>query len=381
MKDTVGIGIIGTGFARRVQIPSFLRCEGARVASVASGSIENARRAADEFGIGHATADWRETIEHSDVDLVCITTPPNLHREMTIAAIDAGKHILCEKPMAMNVAEAQEMVDAADGRPILALIDHELRFQPGRLLAYKVLRDGVIGKIRHVKATFQAPHRGDPDIPWNWWSDETVGGGALGAIGSHVIDSFHWLLGADVASVFCQLQTHIRTRTDASGISRDVTSDDAANLVLRFTGGILTENTTGVATVSMRDGPDYQNLMEFFGTNGSLRIDHLGGLAVAKPGESEWSPLDVDLGTLLPGMPDTGFARAFVEIAPRVVGAIRNGETRIEHAATFADGLRVQRVLDSARESNSKGQLVSILCERSYIFTPNVVKINSSFIT
>ncbi len=357
MKETVGIGIIGTGFAKRVQIPSFFRCESARVVSVASGSIENARLTASEFGIGHATSDWRETIEHPEVDLVCITTPPNLHLEMTLAAIDAGKHILCEKPMAMNVAGTQEMADAADGQPILALIDHELRFQPGRLVAYKMLRDGVIGKIRHAKATFQAPHRGDPNIPWNWWSDESVGGGALGAIGSHVIDSFHWLLDADVASVFCQLQTHIRTRMDASGISRDVTSDDAANLLLRFTDGILTENTTGVATVSMTDGPDYQNVMEFFGTNGFMRIDHLGGIATAKPGESEWTPLEVDLGTLLPGMPDTGFARAFVEIAPLIVNAIRNDTLTIEHAATFADGVRVQSVLDAARRSNSTGRI------------------------
>ena len=365
MKETVGIGIIGTGFARRVQIPAFMNCDGARVMSVASGSLENAQFTADEFGIGHLTADWRDTIAHPEVDLVCITTPPNLHREMTLAAIEAGKHILCEKPMAMNVAEAQEMTEkaavaAAEGKPILALIDHELRFQPGRLLAYKMLRDGAIGKIRHARATFQAPHRGDPNIPWNWWSDATVGGGALGAIGSHIIDSFHWFLDADVANVFCQLQTHVRTRRDADGEMRAVTSDDTSNLMLRFADGTLTENTTAVATISMTDGPNYLNLLEFFGTEGSMRIDHLGELSIAKPGETAWTPIEVDLGTLLPGMPDTGFARGFVEIAPRLVNAIRNGQTVIEHAATFADGLRVQRVLDAARESDATGRLFSI---------------------
>lgn len=366
MNKTVGIGIIGTGFARRVQIPAFMRCDGARVMSVASKSIENAQFTADEFGIGHLTDDWRDTIAHPEVDLVCITTPPNLHREMTLAAIEAGKHILCEKPMAMNVAEAQEMTDratvaAAEGRPILALIDHELRFQPGRLVAYKMLRDGAIGKIRHAKATFHAPHRGDPNIPWNWWSDASVGGGSLGAIGSHIIDSFHWFLDANVTSVFCQLQTHVRERKDATGQLRDVTSDDASNLLLRFADGILTENATGVATVSMTDGPNYQNLLEFFGTEGSMRIDHLGELAIAKPGETDWTPINVDLGTLLPGMPDTGFARGFVEIAGRVVGAIQRGETTIEHAANFADGVRVQRVLDAARESDATGRLCIII--------------------
>src|SRR5438552_7218375 len=108
MKETVGIGIIGTGFARKVQIPAFLPCDGARVVSIASGNIENARSAADEFGVEHYTNDWRETVGHEEVDLVCITTPPKLHREMTLFALEHEKHILCEKPMAMNVAEALE---------------------------------------------------------------------------------------------------------------------------------------------------------------------------------------------------------------------------------------------------------------------------------
>jgi len=328
--------------------------------SVASGSPENAQMTADEFGIGHSSDNWRDTVHHPEVDLVCITTPPNLHREMALAAIAAGKHILCEKPMAMNVAEAHEMSAAAEGRSILALIDHELRFQPGRLLAYKMLRDGAIGKIRHAKATFQAPHRGDPNMSWNWWSDATAGGGALGAIGSHIIDSFQWFLEADVASVFCQLQTHVQTRIDAAGNSRAVTSDDASNLLLRFTDGIITDNATGVATVSMTDGPGYQNLLELFGTEGSMQIDHLGELAVAKPGETDWTQIPVDLGTLLPGMPDTGFARGFVAIAARIIGAIQRGETGIEYGATFSDGERVQRVLDAARESNATERLVRI---------------------
>src|SRR5918993_1205129 len=103
----VGIGFIGTGFARSVQMPAFAACEGARLVSVASGSVGNAEKAAKEFGLEHFTGDWRETVAHPEVDLVCITTPPNLHREMVLAAISEGKRVLAEKPMAMNVAEAE----------------------------------------------------------------------------------------------------------------------------------------------------------------------------------------------------------------------------------------------------------------------------------
>ncbi|MEO7660353.1 MAG: Gfo/Idh/MocA family oxidoreductase, partial [Pyrinomonadaceae bacterium] len=151
MKDKVGIGFIGTGFARKVQIPAFLACEGAWIASVASGTAENAQAAADDFGIGHFTTDWRETVQHPEVDLVCVITPPHLHKEMALFVIENGKHVLCEKPMAMNVAEAEEMTAAAKGKPLLALIDHELRFQPGRQIAYKMLRDGAVGRVRHAR--------------------------------------------------------------------------------------------------------------------------------------------------------------------------------------------------------------------------------------
>src|SRR5436190_15640304 len=115
MAEKVGIGIIGTGFARRVQIPAFRACDNAWIASVASGAIENAQATADDLGIGHFSDDWRKTLDHPEVDLVCITTPPVLHREMALFAIERGKHVLCEKPMAMTVAEAKEMADAAAG--------------------------------------------------------------------------------------------------------------------------------------------------------------------------------------------------------------------------------------------------------------------------
>lgn len=360
MKEKVGIGLIGTGFARKVQLPAFLACEGAWVASVSSASYENAQAAADEFGIGHFSADWRDTILHPEVDLVCITTPPNLHREMTLFAIEHGKHVLCEKPMAMNVAEAEEMCDAAAGKPILALIDHELRFQPGRQVARDMLHSGAIGKVRHAKAIFQAPHRGDPNIPWNWWSDAAAGGGALGAINSHIIDSFNWFLGAPIRSVFCQLQSHIAERRIPSGEMRQVTTDDEANMLLRFTDGPITEHSTGLVSVSMLEFPKFQNRVEFFGTEGALRIDHRGDVYMTRPGNSDWSPVEVEISAPVPGYPDTGFPRGFTVFARKIIDAIRQGHVEIKDAPKFEDGLEVQRVLDASRISSSQGQMVVI---------------------
>lgn len=360
MKDKVGIGVIGSGFARKVQIPAFLACENAEIVSIASGSLVNARSAADDFAIKHFTNDWREVVSRDDVDLVCITTPPNLHLEMTLFALAHGKHILCEKPMAMSVAEAKEMTEAANGKPALALIDHELRFQPGRQKAFAMLRSGEIGKIRHAKYMFQAPHRGDPNLPWNWWSDIEQGGGALGAVNSHIIDSFRWFLGTEISSVSCQLQTHVKERRDAAGEMRRVTTDDEANMLLRFADGDLTEDATGLVSVSITEYPKYKNRLEFYGTNGAVRIEHRGEVFIAKADEEDWSEVEVGLGTPIEGVPDTGFSGAFMDFAPRIVEAILEGKTEIENAATFDDGLKVQKVLDAARESSAGGRVVKL---------------------
>lgn len=360
VNKQVGIGIIGTGFARRVQMPAFMACDGARLISVASGDLNNARAAAGEFSIGHVTADWRETVSHPDVDLVCITTPPNLHREMVLSSLERGKNVLCEKPMAMNAAEAAEMAAAAAGKPVLSLIDHELRFQSGRQAALRMLRDKAIGDIRHAKAIFQAPHRGDPTLPWNWWSDAGAGGGALGAIASHVIDSFHWLLGSGISSVFADLQTHIKHRKHPSGELRIVTTDDECNMLLRFDDGELTRDATGLVSISMTEYPRYRNAIEIYGSAGAMRIEHRGEVYLTRSGDNDWTLLSVEPDPVVAGLPDTGFAAAFFNFAPILIDAIRSGATHLDNCATFDDGLRVQRVLDAARMSDEQDRRVSL---------------------
>lgn len=361
MKEKVGIGIIGTGFARRVQIPSFLECENAEIVSIASGHPENAESAAKEFNIKHFTGDWCETVTREDVDLVCITTPPDTHFEMTLRAIENGKHVLCEKPMAMNVSEAEEMTAKAKEKGILALIDHELRFQTGRQKALQILRDGAIGKIRHAKYNFRNASRGDADSPWTWWSSETHGGGALGAIGSHIIDSFHFFLDTEISEVFCQLQTHIKRRKDEkTGELRGVSSDDEANLIVRFADGDLTTDATGIVSISMVEYPNYKNLIEFFGDEGALRVGYLGEIEIAKKGERDWTKFEAENAKAPKGVFDSGFPRGFMSFAPKIIEAVQTGETEIEHAATFEDGLRVQKIIDAAHESNKTKRAVKV---------------------
>src|SRR5262245_15655680 len=124
-KAPVGIGIIGTGFARTTQIPGFRDCMGARVVGIASRNRERAAAVAKEFGIEYVANDWHELVAHNDVDLVSVVTPPATHMEITLAALDQRKAVLCEKPMALNADQASKMAEKAKSAGVLALIDHE----------------------------------------------------------------------------------------------------------------------------------------------------------------------------------------------------------------------------------------------------------------
>ena len=131
-NKTIGVGIVGAGFARTTQIPGFRNCPGARIVAITSRHRERAQAVADEFGIEHVANDWKELVARDDVDLVSVVTPPSTHMEITLAALEHGKAVLCEKPMAMDATEARRMTDRASEAGVLALIDHELRFLNSR---------------------------------------------------------------------------------------------------------------------------------------------------------------------------------------------------------------------------------------------------------
>jgi predicted dehydrogenase len=352
----IGIGIIGVGFARTTQIPGFRDCMGARVVAIASRNREHAESVGQEFGIKRVHDDWRQLVEQEDVDLVSVVTPPATHLEMTLAALKQGKAVLCEKPMAMNADEAGRMVEAARERGVLALIDHELRFLKSRKTMRSMLQNGAIGKIRHCNYVFRSDYRSVLDRPWDWWSDEAMGGGALGAIGSHVIDSFRWMLGTEIDQVFCLLSTHIPERPDKeAGTMRRVTSDDEAKLLFRFEESSLTHNATGAASVSVVESGSYENRLEVYGSTGALMVQETGELWRSPAGSGTWRPVQVHQDSMAPGMKPASWSRGFAAFSCAIVEALRERGTTVEGAATFQDGYRIQLVLDAARSSNQRG--------------------------
>ena len=366
---TIGIGIVGAGFARTTQIPGFLKCDGARVVAIASRHREHAESVAREFGIENVANDWRELIQRDDIDLVSIVTPPATHMEITLAALERRKAVLCEKPMAMNADEAKRMTERAHEAGVLALIDHELRFLSSRRKMRTMLHEGVIGNVRHCNYLFRSDYRGVLGT-WDWWSDLTMGGGTLGAIGSHAIDSFRWLLGTEVSEVCCMLTTHVTERPEKvrghqtagslsagpdAGPMRRVTTDDEAKLMFRFAGSPLTKNTIGAASLSVVESGKHENRFEVYGSKGALMVEETGELWHSPAGSGAWQPVNVERDAIAPGMREGSWSRGFTAFASAIVAALREGRKTVPEAATFDEGYRVQLVLDAARASNESG--------------------------
>lgn len=329
--------------------------------AITSRTPENAESVAREFNIKHVVKDWRELVQRDDVDLVSVVTPPATHKEMTLAAIEKGKAVLCEKPMAMNADEAREMKSRAESAGVLALIDHELRFLKSRRAMKAMLQSGTIGTVHHCNYVFRSNSRLSLDRPWDWWSDAKMGGGTLGAIGSHVIDSFRWILGAEISQVSSMLSSHIAERRDEStGEMRSVTTDDEAKLHFRFADTALTTKATGTASLSLVEAGSHENRLEVYGSNGALMVEETGELWRSSASSGTWRPVRVDQDPMAPGMRESSWSRGFTAFACAIVEALREKRTTIDGAATFEDGYRVQLVLDAASTSDVKGCWVDV---------------------
>jgi len=337
------VGVIGTGFGRQVQIPAFAAHPRAKVVAVASATPGKAARVAAEFGIPHAFDDWRDLVR-TELDLVSITPQPVTHRAMALAAAGAGRHILCEKPMAMDAREADEMLAAASRADVLHVIDHELRFNPNRRKIKNLIDEGFIGLPRHALITIIGSGRSDPDRPWSWWADKSQGGGQLAAQGSHQIDLLRYWLG-DIEAVTGRTESFIKERP-ADGGARRVTSDDFTTFALRFRSGAVAAVILSVVAAHP-GGPR----LELWGEDGSLRLDGDERLWGARRGE-EWRELtEPETADAPPGMDYAPlWGLSFVRVTDHLVKAILDGGP-VEPAASFADGVAVQRVMDAVKEA------------------------------
>jgi predicted dehydrogenase len=225
----------------------------------------------EAFGWTEASTDWRATIARDDIDIVDIATPGAMHCEMVIAAAKAGKHIVCEKPLANTLAEAKKMLKAVEKAGVKHFLMHNYRRVPAVALAKRMIDDGRIGKIYHFRGRYLQDWAMSPDLELVWRFDkQQAGSGALGDLGAHIIDLGRYLCG-EVAELSATTETFIKRRSVTAGsrTKADVTVDDAAAMCLRFKNGAI-----GTIEASrFGAGRKNHNTFEINGSKGSLVFD------------------------------------------------------------------------------------------------------------
>ena len=353
-------GIIGASFARTAYLPALRHVPGAEVVALASGRLDSAREAAAAFGVPNAYDDWQAMIDRHDLDAVLIATPADMHAPMTLAALERGAHVVCEKPTAMDAGEAEAMLRKAEATRRLHMIDHELRFNPNRMRVAELIADGSLGEIRHVNIANIGASWGDPASrpKGDWWSLAERGGGRLGANGSHQVDLLRWWLGP-VASVSGQALTMVPDRVDKkTGEAWTATADDLAHLTLQMASGALAQVfMSGVAAHNIG------NLTQVFGSKGTILLDNeTERLMFARAGGAFEDITVDDPNARLEGI-NKGIWNVSVVAALREFTAAVTEGRRLAAGATFHDGLANQRVLDAAKVSTDSRRWIDLPAE------------------
>ncbi len=344
---------MGAGFGRRLVVPILRAVPPFEVVALVSGSLERARAVANELGIPNAFPASQLEPAMAEADLVFIASPPAAHRDQSLLALSSGKHVVCEKPTALDAVQASEMLAASQRSNRLALIDHELRFSPVRRRFRDLARQGFLGRLRHADLVIQGEYRLDKTRPWSWWSDRAQGGGFLGAVGSHAIDAVRYMV-SEIEAARGLLRTIVDRRpAPDTGELRTVTSDDYALFWLK-----LEEDATLAATLSaVARAPRDTWRLAVHGEDGSLLLDEKERLWGRRQAESEYrdlTPADPGADAAALGVRDSAWTRAFLIFARELGAALASGRTTLPDAATFEDGLRVQQVMDAIRESSHR---------------------------
>jgi len=352
------IGLIGVGFGTQVYIPAF-RSEGWEVAAICSRSRDRAATAADTVGVRDIHTDAMELIARNDLDAVAIATPPRAHHELSLAALRSGKHVLCEKPFAIDAKQAVEMRDAAERSGRTAMVGHEFRYTPQRAYIKELLDDGYIGRFQLCTIElFLDRYVTREPRPRTWMALESEGGGLLGALGSHYIDGLrHWF--GEVASVAGRLAI---LRPDLIDLQTNAIvkaeTDDTFQFTLEFENGGIATMTASFAVAPTRGAK-----IVVMGERGTLIAEQPGpnpmenGVVVASrdgtPLQSQATPAKYT-----PFTDDRDHRLMAFRLLVREF--TKGIEQRISPSPNFTDGLRGQEVLDAVRASSKSGRTVKL---------------------
>ena len=347
------------------------------VLSTLAGRTESSLAAAAErYGFARTTTRWQDLVEDPEIDVIDICTPGDTHPEIALAALAAGKHVLCEKPLANSVEESERMAAAAaDARShgVRSICGFSYRRTLALAYARQLVAEGFVGQIRQVRAQYLQDWLSDADAPMTWRLDkDTAGSGALGDIGAHIIDLTQWITGQDIAAVAGTLETVVETRPaagtaqglggtgDVSGERGQVTVDDLALFTARFAGGVL----GSFEATRMAQGRKNAMRVEINGSAGSIafdfeRMNELELYDATAPGGRQGftrvlttEPEHPYAAAWWPTGHGLGYEHTFTHEIADLVRAIGEGT---DPSPSFDEALQVQRVLAAVEGSSADG--------------------------
>jgi predicted dehydrogenase len=362
---TVNVALIGYAFmgrahsnAYRQVTPFFSPRVTPRLKVLCGRTPKNVQAAARQLGWEEAATDWEAVVRRPDIDVVDISTPGDLHMPIAIAAARAGKVVLCEKPLANSVRDAEKMLAAVEKAGVLHMLCHNYRRVPAVMLAKQFIQQGRLGEIRHFRGTYLQDWITDPKLPLLWRFDrKQAGSGALGDIAAHVVDLARFLVG-EIAEVSGDLRTFIRERPLPGNPRKKgrVTVDDAAAAVVRFAGGAMGT----IEATRLAPGRKNQNRFEINGSKGSLAFDleRMNELELYLESDQKGSRGFRTILVTESGHPYIkswwppghiiGYEHTFTHTVFDLLEAIADGS---QPQPNFVDGVRNQRVLEAIERS------------------------------
>jgi predicted dehydrogenase len=372
-REALGIGMVGYAFMGRAHSQAWRTVDHffdlplrPRMAAICGRDPAAVERAAGRLGWAAWETDWKRLVARDDVDLVDVCTPGSSHAEISIAALEAGKHVLCEKPLANTVAEARAMAAAAASaaaRGIRAMVGFNFRRVPAVALARQLIAAGRLGTIRHVRGSYLASPLVDLDFPLVWrLRAEEAGSGALGDLGAHAVDLAQFLVGDRIAGVAALTETFVKERPlpGTTGGRGPVTVDDAALFIARFHGGPVAAFEATRFAAGYKEGLrvevngdlgsviwelEHLNDLQFF--DGTLEpglrgVRRIRATEAGHPYAAAWWP---------PGHV-IGYEHTFTNEVRDLLDDVAGGRDPVP---SFADGLAVQEVLDAVLRSAAAG--------------------------
>lgn len=388
MSKPLNVGLIGCGFMGRThsnayrKVYNFFRTPLRPVLkAICDVNADKAKTFADTWGYESVETDWHKLLDRKDIELVDICVPNNMHKEIAIAAAKAGKHVLCEKPMAMTVAESEEMLAAAEKTGVTTMVAYNYRHTPAVQMAKRLIDEGRIGKILTFRGVYLQEWGADPAAPLHWRFDKVkAGSGALGDIGTHVVDAARYLVG-EIESVNAIVKTFVHERPlpvghffGQRGVAGKemgkVEVDDVALCMVKFTNGVF-----GTLEVT-RNAYGHHNYLglEIQGTRGTIIFDYqrLNELRVAFADDQAdafgfrtiFSGPHQPFGDKL--WPIAGMGQGYIDVKSiEWYSFLKAIADRSPASPNFTDGVQIERIAEAILASGESGTWTNVAQPRS----------------